>query len=96
MVAGCCGHVAAALFYLCYAKPKFAENPDLIKLPAEFLRSSLDNVNAFNKPNDPKYVRYKRRRSELVQKNLAILKFHLLEAAISLLTTRKKNKKVKF
>ncbi len=54
--AGCCSHVATVIYYFSYAKYRD------IKLPGEHLNSVFIDIKNNEAPNEPRYVRAKRRR----------------------------------
>ena len=67
-IAGCCVHVATVIYYLSYAKGIIEKDPQNQKYPSKHLKSILINIQKSEKPNEPDYIRQKRRKSIFVQK----------------------------
>ena len=67
--AGCCVHVAAVIYYLSYVKEKIEKEPRSQKYPATHLNSIIVKVDKDDKPNEPRYVKHKRRSSCFISKD---------------------------
>lgn len=69
-VAGCCVHVTSIIHFLSRAKDLIKKDPQNIKFPSVHLNKIFVNTSLSEKPNDPRYIRHKRRKSINIPKEV--------------------------